>query len=230
MRWYAALAVIPALAAAAPAPAQGDLLAQARAALQRGGFPIADSPPVVVPVRLPTAAADEAEPAFRVPACGLFGAQCPATPSETKAKSAGVPLQTGFMALGPAGKTGTVDGPGRQGNGTYRVDRNDPYALRLWIATGYVEGAVSLTRDQATGRDVLGFSGKYWDQDKGGWGAPVDGSNEVVITYDARKDSGKIRWQEGGSWKEERYWGGRGGRTAMTIELAGGWDHDFKQD
>ncbi|MBI5596396.1 MAG: hypothetical protein HY928_09945 [Elusimicrobia bacterium] len=223
MRWYAALAVIPALAAAAPAPVQRDLMGAARAALRQGGFPVMDKAPVAVPM-------PDDEQAFRVPACGLFGSQCPSAPSETGAKSANGPLQTGFMALGSAGKTGTVDGPGRQGNGTYRVDQNDPYALRLWIATGYVEGTVSLTRDEATGRDVLGFTGKYWDQDKGNWGAPVSGSNEVVISYEARKDSGKIRWQENGSWKEERYWGGRAGRTSMTIELAGGWDHDFKQD
>lgn len=223
MRWLAALAVIPALAAAAPAPVQRDLMAEARTALQRGGFSVVDRPPVAVPA--PEEAAD-----FRVPACGLFGSLCGGALSENPFKAAKGPLQTGFMALGSAGKTGKVDGPGRQGNGTYRVEQNDPYALRLRIDTGYVEGTVTLTRDAATGRDVLGFSGRYWDQGSGAWGAEVAGSNEVVITYDARADSGKIRWQENGSWKEERYWGGRAGRRSMTIELAGGWDHDFKQD
>ena len=50
-------------------------------------------------------------------------------------------------------------------------------------------------------------------------------------SYDAGRDRGLIRWQENGAWKQEGYWGGgRAGRRGMTIELGGGWDHDFSRD
>ena len=225
MRRRALLGVILCSAAASPLAAQKDLLSGARAALQRGGFPVTELAPVPVPEADPPQ-----EDGFSVPSCGLFGSLCGGSLSGFSFSAAKGPLQTGFMALGRAGKTGSVDGPGRQGNGTYRVEQNDPYALKLRIDTGYVEGTVTLARDQSSGRDTLAFNGRYWDQARGAWGPQLAGSNEVLITYDARGDSGKIRWQENGAWKEERYWGGKAGRTSMTIELAGGWDHDFKQD
>jgi hypothetical protein len=43
-----------------------------------------------------------------------------------QAAPAGTPINTGFQALGVAGKTGTVKGPPFGGGGTYNVIRNDP--------------------------------------------------------------------------------------------------------
>ena len=160
--------------------------------------------------------------------CGLFGVLCPQKlfrPMETGSK----PINTGFKALGSADQTGEIDGPGRKGNGRYKTIKNQPYELILHIKTGYVDGTIGFKREKNTGKDVMSFSGRYWDQGKGKWGPQVDAKNDVVVTYDARRDKGKIRWLENGKWKQERYWGGKAG-IEMTIELAGGWNHDFLQD
>lgn len=185
---------------------------------------------------------------FRMPEHGLFGLLAPQTLTSHLNTPNKTPVTTGFKALGPAGTTGKIDGPGRKGNGTYRVVQNEDYVLKFTIATGYVQGTVGLKRDPATGRDEMSFVGKYWDRDNNRWGAHFEATNEVLLSYDARQDSGKIRykekvkkiigqgkekkiiWQETGQWKEEGYWGGRAGNKSMTIELAGGWDHDFKQN
>lgn len=166
--------------------------------------------------------------AIRMSECGLFGMLCPEKIVDPMLLLQKGPVQTGFKALGGAGAKGKIDGPGWKGNGTFYVYKNDPYEISMWIATGYVEGVITIKRDKKTGRDRSNFKGRYWDQDKGDWGPQVDGGNDVVITYDAGRDKGRIRWKENGKWKQERYWGGKSGKS-MTIELAGGWDHDFKR-
>ncbi|MBI5240344.1 MAG: hypothetical protein HY926_07710 [Elusimicrobia bacterium] len=170
---------------------------------------------------------------FELLRCGPWGAFC----AQAYVKSARIrsykndtsPIGTGFKALGPAGKTGQIDGPGGKGNGAYRVVRNDPYHLQMLVRTGYIEGEVTLIRDPATGRTTMRFAGKRWNNDEDDWRPPEDVTKEVVVGYDARKDFGHIRWVEDGEWKEERYWGGAQGKD-MTIEFGGGWDHDFQQD
>ncbi len=151
-------------------------------------------------------------------------------PASPRAAAAAGPLNTGFQALGPAGKTGKVDGPGSQGNGTYKVHKNEPYELGLNIATGYISGTLTLKRDAATGADTIRFAGWLWDHGRGAWGAFTDTTNDVRITYNARKDEGRLNWTENGEAKSEGFWGGRAGRRSMTIEAGGGWNHDFKQD
>jgi hypothetical protein len=139
------------------------------------------------------------------------------------------PIGPGFKALGPAGQTGRIDGPGGKGNGTYQVSRNEDYHLQVVLKTGYLDGTVALARDPATGGTTMRFSGRRWDGDKGQWGPEEDAAKEVVLEYDADRDRGTIRWVEDGEWKSERYWEGAKG-DSMTIEFGGGWDHDFKQN
>lgn len=139
------------------------------------------------------------------------------------------PINAGFAALGPAGKTGKIDGPGRQGNGTYRVDKNEPLELSVFVNTGYIRAQVTLTRDPQTGKDRARFTGKFWDNRNGRWGPDVDDSSDAVVSFDRKGDSGKLQWNDKGTWKEERYWGGKSGKS-MTIEFGGGYDHDFAQD
>ncbi len=140
------------------------------------------------------------------------------------------PINTGFQAMGRAGDTGGIDGPGRKGNGRYRVVKNDPYEVAMDIQTGYVSGIMTLRRDPATGKDQMLFSGRVWDGDNDRWGAHEDKTNDVVITYDAWHDCGKIIWTEKGGRKEEGFWEGRAGRRSMIIELGGGYNHRFDQD
>lgn len=161
--------------------------------------------------------------------CGLFGTNCPQkmiVPMGLRDKGA---VNPGFKALGGGGVKGSIDGPGRKGNGRYFVYHNKPYSVKLHIKTGYVDGAITLSRNKETGKDSMRFKGRYWDQGKGTWGPEVDGTNDVVITYNSRKDKGKISWIENGKNKSEGFWGGARGDD-MTIELAGGWNHDFEQD
>jgi hypothetical protein len=138
------------------------------------------------------------------------------------------PIGPGFKALGPAGKTGSIDGPGGKGNGVYRVVRNDDYHLQVVLKTGYLDGEVTLSRDPDSGAAAMRFAGRRWDNDEGKWGRNEDAVKEVVLEYSAKKDLGAIRWVEDGGWKSERYWNGAKG-TGMTIEFGGGWDHDFQQ-
>jgi len=168
-------------------------------------------------------------------ALGFGGGRAPAAagrgPVEGTPRAAATPVNAGFRALGPAGSTGKVDGPGRQGNGSYRVLRNDPFLVELTVRTGYVDGTTTLSRDRATGRDTMRFVGRVWDRDAGRFSEPQDVTAEVQISYDAGRDRGLIRWQEDGVEKQEGYWGGgRAGARTMTIELGGGWDHDFTRD
>lgn len=168
--------------------------------------------------------------------CGPWGALCgEKLPSRDaaapNARQEGVvtPLTTGFKGLGSAGKTGKIDGPGKKGNGSYRVGKNDPYELQLVIKTGYIDATLTLTRDPATGKDKMRFQGRLWDQGKGDWGLPQDTANDVVVGYNSGNDEGTLRWQENGKWKSEGFWGGKAG-TKMTIEFGGGYNHDFEQD
>lgn len=178
------------------------------------------------------AAAKEAIP-FELLRCGPWGAFCAqplalaSAPQSTQNEK--TPFGSGFKALGPAGKTGKIDGPAGKGNGTYRVDVNEDYRLEAVIKTGYMDGRVVLTRDPSTGATTMRFVGRRWDGDKDEWGPDEDAAKEVVLEYDAKKDRGAIRWVEDGDWKSERYWGGAEGAD-MTIEFGGGWDHDFQQD
>lgn len=158
---------------------------------------------------------------------GGRGDRLPATTFRPKQLS---PLDPGFKALGPTGKTGSVDGPGSQGNGRYRVISSEPYQVVLEMKTGYIDGRFTLKRDTTTGKDSLGFSGRLWDQSRGAWAAPTEGINDGLITYDSGKDNGRIKWKENGAWKDEGYWNGRAGNKSMTIEFGGGWDHDLSQD
>lgn len=169
------------------------------------------------------------EPDFR---CGPFGVFCAEeSPSDliltaTEAPAI-LPISRGFQALGGPGSKGSIDGPGGRGNGTFRVELNDPFEIRLWIDTGYTKARMTLKRD-AAGKDTMRFEGRMFED--GAWSDHRDKTSQVFISYDAGKDRGSIKWKEDGKWKQENYWDGRAGRRSMVIELGGGWDHEFKRD
>jgi len=174
------------------------------------------------------------EPAS-LPACGLYGLSCPreAVPQlRPFLQGAQIPpINTGFKALGTAGQSGKIDGPGKKGNGSYRVVKNEPYELSMEVHTGYIDGVTTFKREPATGRDTAAYSGRLWDGEKDAWGPPLEKLGPVEVVYGAGEDSGKVRWVEDGQKKEEGYWGGgRDGKRSMTIEFGGGWDHDFVRD
>jgi hypothetical protein len=130
--------------------------------------------------------------------------------------------------MGPAGSKGKIDGPGVQGNGTFKVLANAHYELSMMIKTGYMDGAITLKRDQATGKDTLRYQGRRWVD--GAWTEPEDTTTGIAITYKAKDDRGKISWTEDGEEKSEGSWGGGDDDKTMTIEFGGGWDHDFFRD
>lgn len=162
-------------------------------------------------------------------ACGVLGERCADRESTVPTPVAFdvSPLSTGFVALGPAGTTGKIDGPGSQGNGAYRVDKNDPYEVALTLDTGYIKGQATLKRDPLTGKDSIRFAGKVWENGK--LSEHRDNTHDAVISYKSKDDAGTIRWTENSGKKAEDFWGGKSGRS-MTIEFGGGYDHDFQQD
>ncbi|MBI5209675.1 MAG: hypothetical protein HY927_06880 [Elusimicrobia bacterium] len=133
-------------------------------------------------------------------------------------------INTGFQAMGQAGSTGSVDGPGKQGNGGYRVLANSPFEVSMRVKTGFIDGIMTLKRNPDTGKDTMRYQGRLWKDER--WAPNEDTTTDVEIRYDAKRDSGSINWKENGRWKAERYWGGSGGKS-MTIEFGGGWDHAF---
>ncbi|MBI4679044.1 MAG: hypothetical protein HY748_15820 [Elusimicrobia bacterium] len=164
-------------------------------------------------------------------ACGVFGSHCAGkrpTPKSMAQAQEISPINLGFKALGPEGSGGKIDGPGRQGNGTFKVLKNDPYEMSMEVKTGYIDGIVTLKRDSAAGKDAMRYQGRLWKD--GEWGPVEDKATEIEVRYDARKDEGSINWIENGEEKSERFWrGGKGGKV-MTIEFSGGWNHDFHRD
>ena len=137
------------------------------------------------------------------------------------------PINAGFKALGPCDSTGKIDGPGKKGDGRYRVLKCDPYEVGLKIQTGYIDAEFTLKRDGTTGKDTLRVSGRVWDNKKKTWSSPTD------KTFDAHFDSGAegaIRWNENGRWKKEGFRDGAAGQGPMVIEFGGGWDHVFRRD
>ncbi len=145
-----------------------------------------------------------------------------------QAAQVGTPINTGFQALGAAGKTGTVKGPPFGGGGTYRVIQNDPTQMVFDMSTGYVVGRFTLTRDSATGKDSLGFNGKTKSGPFSGW-TPSNGTYAGEITYNAGSDSGAISWVLDGARVNDTYSGGRAGSRSMVITLKGN-KHTFTQN
>lgn len=144
-----------------------------------------------------------------------------------QAAPAVAPVNTGFLALGAAGKTGQVQGP-PGGDGTYKVWQNDATQMVFDMNTGYIVGRFTIKRDAATGKDLLGFEGSTKDGPFSGW-TPSKGLYAGQITYDARADSGTVVWQLNGETIRDAYKGGRAGSRAMTITLKG-HEHTFTQD
>jgi hypothetical protein len=145
-----------------------------------------------------------------------------------KAAQVGTPINTGFLALGAAGKTGTIKGPPLGGDGTYRVLQNDAAQMVFDMKTGYVVGRFTLRRDAATGKDTLGFDGQTKDGPFSGW-TPGSGIFAGQITYNPGADSGTILWVLDGAQVNDAYNGGRAGSRSMTITLKGN-KHTFTQD
>lgn len=148
-------------------------------------------------------------------------AQAAAAPAQAAAVA---PINTGFLALGAAGKTGRVQGP-PGGDGTYKVWQNDPAQMVFDMSTGYVVGRFTLKRDAATGKDLLGFEGSTKDGPFSGW-TPSKGVYAGKVAYDARTDSGSIVWQLNGQVIRDTYKNGRAGSRSMTITLKGN-EHTF---
>jgi len=161
------------------------------------------------------AGAPQAVAAFRASAAAPVTAQ------------AAAPLNTGFLALGAAGKTGRVQGP-PGGDGTYKVWQNDATQMIFDMKTGYVVGRFTIKRDQASGKDILGFEGSTKDGPFSGW-TPSKGNYAGQVTYNAGSDSGSISWQLNGEQIRDTYKNGRAGSRSMTITLKGN-EHTFTQD
>lgn len=139
------------------------------------------------------------------------------------------PLNVGFLALGAAGTAGTVKGPPFGGDGTYNVVQNDPDQMAFDIKTGYVNGRFTLSRDPATGKDTLGFTGQVKNGPFADW-QQLTGSYPGQIGYNPGKDSGTIAWSFGGSPVTDTYnGGGRAGSRSMTITIDGN-AHTFTQN
>lgn len=173
---------------------------------------------VVLRARAAGAAAPTATAAFRAASAGsLF-----------KAAQAGTPINSGFMALGAAGKTGKISGPPLGGDGTYRVIQNDASQMVFDMNTGYVAGRFTLKRDAATGKDTLGFDGQTKSGPFSGW-TPSKGIYDGQVTYAPGSDSGTILWQLNGQMIQDTYSGGRAGSRTMVITLKGN-KHTFTQD
>jgi hypothetical protein len=140
------------------------------------------------------------------------------------------PINPGFKAMGPAGGGGKIDGPGKQGNGTFRVLVNDPYEMSMRVQTGYIDGIITLKREPSTGKDTMRYLGRRWNDDAADWNPNEDTLTDITIAYDPKTDRGSIRWTADGEEKSENYWGGGKDDKVMTIEFGGGWDHDFRRD
>src|SRR3569832_1589467 len=108
--------------------------------------------------------------------------------AQAASAQAGAAINTGFLALGAAGKTGQVQGP-PGGDGTYKVWQNDANQMIFDMRTGYVVGRFTIKRDPATGKDQLGFEGSTKDGPFSGW-TPAKGIYSGVITYNPASDSG----------------------------------------
>lgn len=161
--------------------------------------------------------------------CGVTGSQCADKRQEKRKprKLENTPINAGFLAMGDANSTGKIDGPGKQGNGTFKTLKNDPFEMSMEIKTGYIDGIMTLKRDQKTNKDTLRFQGKLWKS--GEWAKPVDDTVDIELHYNAKTDEGTISYTENGQDKSEGFWGGKEGKS-MTIEFGGGWDHDFYRD
>jgi hypothetical protein len=134
-------------------------------------------------------------------------------------------INAGFLALGAAGKTGTVRGLGFAG--AYRVIQNDPAEMVFDMQTDFVAGRFTMKRDAATGKDLLGFEGQTKDGPFSQW-TQSKGNYAGQITYNAGKDAGSISWQLNGQQIQDTYGGGRAGSRSMTITLKG-TTHTFTQ-
>ena len=161
------------------------------------------------------AGAPQATAAFRAAAAAPVTAQ------------AAAPINTGFLALGAAGKTGTVQGPAAS-QGTYKVWQNDATQMIFDMSTPFVVGRFTMKRDAASGKDILGFEGSTKDGLFSGW-TPSKGVYAGQITYSAGSDSGTIAWQLNGEQIRDTYKGGRAGSRSMTITLQG-HEHTFTQN
>jgi hypothetical protein len=169
----------------------------------------------VISARRLSAGAAQTVAAFRAAAAAPVTAQ------------AAAPVNTGFLALGAAGKTGTVKGP-PGGDGTYKVWQNDATQMIFDMQTGYVVGRFTIKRDQASGKDILGFEGSTKDGPFSGW-TPSKGNYAGQVTYNAGSDSGTIAWQLNGEQIRDTYKNGRAGSRSMTITLQG-HEHTFTQN
>lgn len=145
-----------------------------------------------------------------------------------RAAAAVSPLNRGFLALGPAGATGKVKaGFLGLGNGDYRVHQNDAFQIVFEVHTNYIDGRFTLKRDQATGKDALGFTGRLKDPSTNIWSS-VDAINPGTVTYDPSSDSGTIGWRLKDQPKQDSYRNGGSGGD-MTITLSGN-EHEFVRD
>lgn len=181
--------------------------------------------PAAAPGARDAKGADECE----IPGGEFSEAEARPEPALETAPSA--PLNTGFRALGEAGQKGSVDGPGGKGNGSYTVLKNGKSEVALKLSTGYIDGEFHLLRDPATGTDTLHFIGRKWLKEKSAWGPHEDNIVEAQFTYDAKADTGRIRYKAKNSqWKQESYWNGKAGRVSMVIEFGGGWDHTLSRN
>ena len=144
-------------------------------------------------------------------------------------EASAAPINTGFRALGAAGQTGTVKGPGLfgAGDGTYRVVNNSPYKMVFDMQTGYVNGRFTLKRDPATGRDLLGFAGQTRGASSD-W-TSASGSFAGAVVYNPESDSGTISWRLNGERHDDTFQNGRAGSRSMTITLSGN-AHTFTQN
>jgi hypothetical protein len=156
-----------------------------------------------------------------------FRAAAAPSPADGSLVKLPAPINTGFLALGAAGKTGTVQGPAAS-EGAYKVWQNDATQMIFDVSTPFVVGRFTMKRDAASGKDLLGFEGSTKDGLFSGW-TPSKGNYAGQISYNAGTDSGAIQWQMNGEKILDTYSGGRAGNRSMTITLKGN-KHTFTQN
>ena len=132
----------------------------------------------------------------------------------------------GFDDLGEPGDTGEIDGPYKDGNGTYKVLANSDYEVSFKMVTGVMKITMTINRDPKTGKDTIAITGQVFYDDK--W-IDKTGTKDVTITYDSEDDEGVMVWMKGDKEMRDGFWGGADEDGEMTIEFGGGWNHDFKK-
>lgn len=176
------------------------------------------------PFLVPSACCDG--PVCELPREAEFGTVFNCADEPPAPAPAACPCLQGFDRLGPRGRKCTVDGPGRQGNGTSETLENSCHQLKLKVKTGYIDAEFTITRTEtAPCQDTLAVKGKLYNtkteqmEDK-------DVSSAATITYDCSTKRGTMTAPDG-KGGTTRYPYRTDSDDQFVIEL-NTYDHEFE--